>query len=90
MDDFKEMEMIGKSVKPIISFGGCRKSIKKYIRLNLCIYRQGTSSARAEISDGPHKGGLRRAGPNDFMFVYISMQKDLSISIFFVFIFLFS
>ena len=42
-----------------------------------------TSSAREEISDGPHKGGLRRAGPNDFMFVYISMQKDLSISIFF-------
>ena len=29
-----------------------------------------TSSARAEISDGPHKGGLRRAGPNDLMFVY--------------------
>ena len=48
-----------------------------------------TSSARAEISDGPHKGGLRRAGPNDFMFVYNLVQRDLSISMFFVFIFLF-
>ena len=48
-----------------------------------------TSSARAEISHGPHKGGLRRAGPNDFMFVYNSMQRDLSISILFVFVFCF-
>ena len=49
-----------------------------------------TSSAGAEISDGPHKrGGLRRAGPNDFMFVYNSMQRDLSISILFVFVFCF-
>ena len=47
------------------------------------------SSARAEISDGPHKGGLRRTGPNDFMFVYNLVQRDLSISILFVFIFLF-
>ena len=30
-----------------------------------------TSSAGAERSDGPHNGGLRRAGPNDFMFVAI-------------------
>ena len=29
-----------------------------------------TSSARAEISDGLHKGGLRRAGPNDFIFLF--------------------
>ena len=48
-----------------------------------------TSSARAEISDGPHKGGLKRAGPNDFMFVYNLVQRDLSISMLFVFIFLF-
>ena len=48
-----------------------------------------TSSAGAEISDGPHKGGLRRAGPNDFMFVYKLVQRDLSISMLFVFIFLF-
>ena len=48
-----------------------------------------TSSAGAEISDGPHKGALRRAGPNDFMFVYKSMQRDLSISILFVFVFCF-
>ena len=46
-----------------------------------------TSSAGAEISDGPHKGGLRRAGPNDFMFVYHLIQKDLSMTILFVFIF---
>merc|ERR1711873_12232 len=38
-----------------------------------------TSSAGAEISDGPHKGGLRRDGPNDFMFVNNLIQKDLSI-----------
>ena len=48
-----------------------------------------TSSARAEISDGPHKEGLRRAGPNDFMFFYNLVQRDLSISMLFVFIFLF-
>ena len=47
-----------------------------------------TSSAGAEISDGLHKGGLRRDGPNDFMFVNNLIQKDLSISILFVFIFL--
>ena len=34
-------------------------------------------------------GGLRRAGPNDFMFVCNSMQRDLSISILFVFVFCF-
>ena len=44
-----------------------------------------TSSARAEINDGPHKGGLRRAGPN----VYNLVQIDLSISMLFVFIFVF-
>ena len=38
------------------------------------LYKIITSSARAEISDGPHKGGLRRAGPNDFMFVYSLVQ----------------
>ena len=48
-----------------------------------------TSSAKAEISNGPHKGGLKRAGPNDFMFVYNLVQRDLSISMLFVFIFLF-
>ena len=48
-----------------------------------------TSSAGAEISDCPQKGGLRRAGPNDFMFVYNSMQRDLSISILSVFVFCF-
>ena len=49
-----------------------------------------TSSAGTEISDGPHKGwGLRRDGPNDFIFVNNSIQKDLSISILFIFIFLF-
>ena len=48
-----------------------------------------TSSARAEISDGPHKGGLKRAGPNDFMFVYNLVKRVLSISMLFVFIFLF-
>ena len=53
------------------------------------LYKIITSSARAEISDGPHKGGLRRAGPNNFMFVYNLVQRDLSISMFFVFIFLF-
>ena len=49
-----------------------------------------TSSAGAEISDGPHKGGGRRKdGPNDIMFVNNLIQKDLSISILFVFFFLF-
>ena len=47
-----------------------------------------TSSAGAERSDGPYKGGLRRDGPNDFMFVNNLIQRDLSISILFVFIFL--
>ena len=45
-----------------------------------------TSSAGAEISDGPYKGGLRRDGPNDFMFVNNLIQRDLSISILFVFV----
>ena len=36
-----------------------------------------TSSARAEISDGPNKGGLRRARPNDFMFLYSLVQRDV-------------
>ena len=49
-----------------------------------------TSSAGAERSDGPHKGGARRTGPNDFMFVYNLMQRDLSISIFFVLLVMFS
>ena len=53
------------------------------------LYKIITSSARAEISDGPHKGGLKRAGPNDFMFVYNLVQRDLSVSMLFVFIFLF-
>ena len=49
-----------------------------------------TSSAGAEISDGPHKGGgLTRDGPNDFMFVNDLTQKDLSISILFVLSFCF-
>ena len=48
-----------------------------------------TSSAKAEISDGPHKGGLRRTGPNDFMFVYNLVQRDLSISMLFVLSFCF-
>ena len=48
-----------------------------------------TSAARTEISDGPYKGGLRRAGPNYFMFVYHLIQRDTSMSIFFVFIFCF-
>ena len=48
-----------------------------------------TSSARAEINDGPHKGGHRRAVPNDFMFVYNLVQRYLSISMLFVFIFVF-
>ena len=48
-----------------------------------------TSSAGAERSDGPHKEGPRRDGPNDFMFVNNLIQRDLSISILFVFIFLF-
>ena len=48
-----------------------------------------TSSAGAERSNGPHKGGLRRDGQNDFMFVNNLIQRDLSISILFVFIFLF-
>ena len=47
-----------------------------------------TSSAGAERSDGPHKGGPRRDGPNAFMFVNNLIQRDLSISIPFVFIFL--
>ena len=50
---------------------------------------KGTSSAGGERSDGPHKGGLRRAEPNNFMFVYNLVQRDLSISMLFVFIFLF-
>ena len=45
---------------------------------------KGTSSAGAEISDGPHKGGLRRAGPNDFVFAYNLIQRDLSVSILFL------
>ena len=49
-----------------------------------------TSSAGAERSDGPHKGGLRRAGTNDFMFVYNLMQRDLSISITIVLLVMFS
>ena len=36
-----------------------------------------TSSAGAERRDGPHKGGLRRAGPNDFMFVCNSIFSIL-------------
>ena len=49
-----------------------------------------TSSAGAERSDGLHKGGgLRRDGPNDFMFVNDLIQKDLSISILFVLSFCF-
>ena len=35
------------------------------------------------------RGGLRRDGPNEFLFVYNLIQKDLSISNLFVFIFLF-
>ena len=49
-----------------------------------------TSSAGAEISGGPHKGGLRRAGPNDFMFVYTLTQRDLYMSILFVLLVMFS
>ena len=48
------------------------------MRIRECFKK--TSSARAEISDGPHKGGLRREGPNDFMFVNNLIQRDLSIS----------
>ena len=40
-----------------------------------------TSNAGAEISGGPHKGGLRRAGPNDLVFVYNLIQRDLFMSI---------
>ena len=53
------------------------------------LYKIITSSARAEISDGLHKGCLKRAGPNDFIFVHNSVQRELSISMLFVFIFLF-
>ena len=35
-----------------------------------------TSSAGAEISDGPHREGLRTGGPNEFMFVYTLMQRE--------------
>ena len=49
-----------------------------------------TSSAEAEISDGPHKGGLRMDGPNDTMCVNNLIQKDLSISILFVLLVMFS
>ena len=48
-----------------------------------------TSSAGAEISDGPHMGGLRRAGPNDCVFVYTLMHRDLSVSILFVLLVMF-
>ena len=36
------------------------------------------------------RGGLRRAGPNDFMFMYNLMERDLSISIIFVLLVMFS
>ena len=32
-----------------------------------------TSSAEAEISDGPHKGVLRRAGPNTKRSIYFNI-----------------
>ena len=57
---------------------------KKYIRC-----KERTSSTRAEINYGPHKGGPIRAEPNDFTFVYSLRQRDLSKSIFFLLIFLF-
>ena len=41
-----------------------------------------TSFAGAEISDGPHKEGLRTAGPNDFMFVYNCINAFVDLSIF--------
>ena len=47
-----------------------------------------TSSAGTEISEGSHKGGIRRAGPNNFVVVYSVIQRGLS-SIIFVFIFCF-
>ena len=43
-----------------------------------------TSSARAEISDGLHKGGRIRAGPNELTFAYTLRQRDLSMSLLFV------
>ena len=49
-----------------------------------------TSSAGAELSDGPHKEGLRRARPNDFLFVYTLIQRDLSMSTLFVLLVMFS
>ena len=47
--------------------------------LLICLLIMTTSSAGAEISDGPQKRGFRRTGPNDFMFVYNLVQRDLSI-----------
>ena len=50
------------SANALVHFGsGIQVLVLSYIK---------TSSAGAEISHGPHKRGLRRAGPNDFMFVY--------------------
>ena len=63
---------------------GMLKRLSKFAsRKTLKMIAQGifysTSSAGAETSDGPHKGGLRRAGPNEFMFVNNLIQRDLSI-----------
>ena len=69
----------------------CRalKKIKKFYTKITKTIEYKTSSGGIERGVGPHKWGRRRAGPNDFMFAYYSIQRDLSISILFVFIFLF-
>ena len=78
---------LGQLKHPPLGTHCCLKWLK--IKTFQGAHQNKTSSARAEISDGPHKGGLKRAGPNDFMFVYNLVQRDLSISMLFVFIFLF-
>ena len=66
------------------------KKVKLHIYINCGTKKQvkqvllGQKEVTARI-----RGTLRRDGPNDFMFVYDLIQKDLSISILFVFIFLF-
>ena len=73
------MKIIGRVKNGIFQFCG------NFNRHQIEEVQKVTSFAGAERSDG-----LRRAGPNDFMFVYNLMHRDLSISIIFVLLVMFS
>ena len=62
-----------KSMCPSVIFVGlfvCKKILKAHLTDTK------TSSAGAEISDGPRKGRNIRAGPNDFTFVFTLLQRN--------------